>query len=81
MSELPVVSAAPLRLRRGLLSWLKTALSSRAEDEAVRRSRERLAEYDDRLLSDIGLTREEVFGREARPDWATPDPWATTRAR
>lgn len=81
MSELPVVSAAPLRHRSGLLSWLAAALSLRAEDEAIRRSRQRLAEYDDRLLSDLGLTREEAFGREARPDWAIPDPWATTRAR
>lgn len=81
MSELRIISAAPLRPRSGLLSWLKAALSSRAEDEAIRRSRQRLAEYDDRLLGDIGLTRKEAFGREARPDWATPDPWATTRAR
>ena len=76
MSELPLAYAAPPRFRRGgWLAWLSAALSLRAEDEAIRRSRDRLAEYDDRLLNDIGLTREQALGRPSRPAWAAPDPW------
>ena len=82
MSDLPVAYATPVRPRRyGLLNWLVKALSLRAEDEAIRRSREKLAEYDDRLLSDIGLTREQALGRASRPAWATPDWLVMTRAR
>ena len=74
MSDLSAAYAAPLRRgRRGLLNWLAAAFSLRAEDEAIRRSREKLAEYDDRLLSDIGLTREQAVGRASRPAWAVPD--------
>ena len=82
MSDLPVAYAVPLRPRRyGLLNWLWASVSLRAEDEAIRRSREKLAEYDDRLLSDIGLTREQALGRAPRPEWATPDWLVMTRAR
>jgi uncharacterized protein YjiS (DUF1127 family) len=39
------------------------------------RSRRRLAELDDRMLRDVGLTREEA-GREAgRPVWDVPRHW------
>ncbi|MFC5567069.1 DUF1127 domain-containing protein [Rubellimicrobium aerolatum] len=78
MSDVPVTSTAFLSPRRWRWPiWLAEATSRRAEHDAVRRSRERLAEYDDHLLADIGLSREQATGRAAVPTWATPDWWRT----
>ncbi|MBP1804782.1 DUF1127 domain-containing protein [Rubellimicrobium aerolatum] len=76
MSDLRLAHVVPLhpwRLRDRLIELL----SSHAEAEAIRRSSERLAEYDDRLLDDIGLTREQATGCAPRPGWAAPDWWKT----
>ena len=81
MSDIPAHIAASRSLGHRGLNWLAEVLALRAEDKVIRRSRERLAEYDDRLLSDIGLTREQALGHASRPEWAAPDLWATTRAR
>ena len=41
---------------------------------ALRRQRRRLAELDDHMLRDIGLSREEAL-REASRGWGAPDHW------
>lgn len=62
MSDLPATVAVPHGQRRNVLARLIAALSLSAEDEARLRAKERLAMYDDRLLKDIGITRERVLG-------------------
>jgi hypothetical protein len=82
MSDLPIAFAAPLRShRRRLRTWLAELLSPKADDEAIRRSREKLAEYDDRLLRDIGMTREDMLRRAPRSASHAPDWWVMMRAR
>jgi uncharacterized protein YjiS (DUF1127 family) len=82
MSDLPAAYLALHRPeRRSPMRRLAEVLSRRAEDEAIRRSREKLAEYDDRLLRDIGLTREEALRCASRSAWNAPDWWLGMRAR
>ncbi|MCO8145698.1 DUF1127 domain-containing protein [Rhodovulum tesquicola] len=41
----------------------------------VARQRHRLAELDDTLLRDIGLTRDEALAEARRPVWDVPQTW------
>ena len=76
MFDLPKACAAPVQTRRrGLLTKLAAALLPDAEDKARQRCIDRLAEYDDRLLEDIGLTSEQATGQHSWPAWVVPDPW------
>lgn len=52
------VVARPLRLRSVLATWTRRM-----------QSRGRLAELDDRLLADIGLTRDDVRKETRKPFW------------
>jgi hypothetical protein len=77
MSDLPIYAAAFPRLHGpGLRGWLAKRLSLRAQDTARLCGIERLASYDDRLLDDIGVTREQILGRSSgavrlSTDWLT----------
>jgi uncharacterized protein YjiS (DUF1127 family) len=77
MSDLPIHDVAfPRPPAPGLRGWLAKRLSLQAQDTARICSIEKLASYDDRLLADIGVTREQVLGRSSgarRPsmDWLT----------
>ncbi|MCA8883396.1 MAG: DUF1127 domain-containing protein [Rhodobacteraceae bacterium] len=51
----------PLRLLRSMMS--------------LRRQRRALAQLDDHLLHDIGITREEARTEAARPVWDVPAHW------
>ncbi len=42
---------------------------------ALRRSRLRLADLDDYLLRDVGLTRNEARCESERTSWNAPDHW------
>ena len=42
---------------------------------ALAQSRRALARLDDRLLRDIGLTREDAEAELARPPWDAPSHW------
>ena len=64
MSAIP---AADVHLPRPLGLLVHLAAWARPEPEVLRRARERLAEYDERLLRDIGLTRDEAMGHATRP--------------
>ena len=76
MSDLLIHTSAPVRPpRRGLRGWFARALSIRAEDKVRQRCIARLADYDDRLLDDVGLTRKEATGQHSWPAWAVADPW------
>ena len=61
---LPAVLKAPLR-RAGLVAV--TVIGNVARFWRHRREIRNLAEFDDRMLSDIGLTRSEVMGALAEP--------------
>jgi uncharacterized protein YjiS (DUF1127 family) len=56
----PVRLARPRHAARGLIAFL-------AELDARYRDRAQLAELDDRMLRDIGVTRAEVAGELRRP--------------
>lgn len=43
--------------------------------DALRRQRLRLRDLDDRLLADIGLTRDEAQEEARRPLWDVPTHW------
>ncbi len=76
MSDLSSPLVLPLRpWRSRLVTGLAQAFTRPAEDETLRRSREKLAEYDDRLLRDIGVTRMQACGRPTPPTWAKPGWW------
>jgi uncharacterized protein YjiS (DUF1127 family) len=47
---------------RGLFAWCSTVLQRR-------RQRRALADLDDHLLRDIGLTREHALIKAAQPPW------------
>ena len=76
MTELSIHDVAPVRSRRrALRRWLARLLSARAEAKARQRCLAKLAEYDDRLLDDVGLTRKQATGQHSWPAWAVADPW------
>ncbi len=69
-------SAAPLRILPGanILSWFAHSLVSLAKAFKDRREVRNLAEFDERMLKDIGLTRDDVENAlteplHHRPSW------------
>jgi len=58
----PVASGLQVLRPSGLLAWIVAGA-------AIRRSRRGLAELDDHLLRDLGLSREEACREAARPAW------------
>jgi uncharacterized protein YjiS (DUF1127 family) len=54
--------------RFSLLSWIGTALS-------VARQRHDLAQLDERMLSDIGLSADEAQKEANRAPWDVPSHW------
>jgi uncharacterized protein YjiS (DUF1127 family) len=66
----PSLTLAPRPSRPGLLARLVAAT-------ALRRSRRSLADLDDHLLRDVGLSREAARREAARPAWDALDevPW------
>lgn len=65
------VLAASSRSAAGRPSLLVRLLRAIAMD----RSRHRLAELDDQILRDIGLTREQARHEAERVDWDAPSHW------
>lgn len=51
-----------------VLTWLTLGLGAA-------RQRRRLAELDDALLRDIGLTRQDALAEARRPVWDVPQSW------
>jgi len=62
------------RLRLQLLS-LATFFTGRFDRRGLRRTRRRLAELDDHLLRDIGVSRAEALTEANRKGWDAPDHW------
>lgn len=56
------------RPRRGIIAWLKLALS-------VKRHRRALSDLDRHLLKDIGLSETEARQEAERPVWDVPSHW------
>lgn len=82
MSDVPTSAAiSPQRRSRRLLTWLSGALARRAEDASMQRSLKRLAEYDDHLLDDIGMTREQALRCAPWSTWKSLEWWTTTCPR
>jgi uncharacterized protein YjiS (DUF1127 family) len=63
-ARLPGGSAHPTRL----LARLRLALAARAQRRA-------LARADDRLLDDIGISRDQALAEARRPVWDVPPTW------
>ncbi|MDF0599874.1 DUF1127 domain-containing protein [Psychromarinibacter sp. C21-152] len=63
-----LVRSAPRR-RRGTLFGRLMALA------ALRRQRRTLAQLDDHLLQDIGVTRDAALRESQRPIWDAPAHW------
>lgn len=62
-------SALPLRGNRpSLMARVFNAFS-------LQRQRNRLADLDDAILDDIGITRGQALKESARPFWDAPDHW------
>lgn len=59
-------------IRRMPFSGVLRAFLARS---ALRRERNRLGRLDDRLLRDIGVTREQALSEASRPDWDAPTHW------
>jgi uncharacterized protein YjiS (DUF1127 family) len=53
----------------------KSLLSRFIQMRAVARQRKALAELDDSILSDIGITRAQAEYESARPVWDAPQHW------
>jgi uncharacterized protein YjiS (DUF1127 family) len=60
----------PARIKRpaALLARLRLALAARAQRRA-------LARADDRLLDDIGVSRDQALAEARRPVWDVPPTW------
>lgn len=54
--------------RSGLMQRMLAAI-------AIRRSRARLLDLDDRILRDIGVSRHDAEAEARRPLWDAPDHW------
>ena len=63
-ARLPARAAHPT----GLLARLRLALAARAQRRA-------LAQADDRLLDDIGVSRDQALAEARRPVWDVPPTW------
>ncbi|MEM6679369.1 MAG: DUF1127 domain-containing protein [Pseudomonadota bacterium] len=60
-------------LAHGALAWLHRVVTAYAEWHANRRDFHRLLRMEDRLLRDIGLTREDVDNALSKPPWSDVD--------
>ena len=69
---MPTHALASATPRRRFWRQLWTAVSNRA---ALLRSRRQLAQLDDHLLRDIGLTRDQAQAEAALPLWDAPPHW------
>lgn len=67
----PARAAAPLRL----VVRLRRLVQGVAKARAVARQRGALAELDDTMLADLGLSREEARREAQRPFWDAPVHW------
>lgn len=67
-----MLGALSLSFRPGLV---RTGRLSLTRLRAIGRSRQHLAQLDDRLLNDIGLTREDAAREAARRSWDAPRHW------
>lgn len=56
-------------------SHSSSLLSRFVQARALARQRKALAELDDTILDDIGLTRMEADREAARPSWDAPQHW------
>jgi uncharacterized protein YjiS (DUF1127 family) len=73
ITSLTISAAAPLgRVLSGLAGRAKRALKQFAQKVKNRRDAMRLAELDDRMLSDIGLNRSDLRDAFALPPWRDP---------
>ncbi len=61
--------------RPSILSSLLGALPYLRVAPSVAASRARLADLDDAMLADIGLTRGQAQAEAARPIWEVPSHW------
>jgi uncharacterized protein YjiS (DUF1127 family) len=63
--------AAAVRPRRGAAGFFARLVAAIVEVDRIQRERHYLAEMDERLLRDIGITRADVEAEMRRPvDWA-----------
>jgi uncharacterized protein YjiS (DUF1127 family) len=70
ITSLTISAAAPLgRVLRGLASRAGRGLKQLAEKVKNRHAAMRLAELDDRMLADIGLSRSDLRDAYALPPW------------
>ena len=53
----------------------QSLLSRFIQARALARGRKALAELDDTILADIGVTRAEAMRESARPSWDAPQHW------
>ncbi len=60
---------APVGVRQGRPAWLRTAWDRIQRALVVRRTRRLLAGMDDRMLSDIGVSRAQAGYEAQRPVW------------
>lgn len=73
ISSLTISAAAPLgRVLSGLAGRASRALKQLAAKIKSRRDAMRLAELDDRMLADIGLSRGDLRDAYALPPWRDP---------
>ena len=73
ITSLTISAAAPLgRVLSGLAGRARRALKQLAEKVKNRHDSMRLAELDDRMLSDIGLNRSDLRDAFALPPWRDP---------
>ena len=80
ITSLTISAAAPLgRVLSVLAGHARRALKQLAERVKSRRDALRLAEFDDRMLADIGLSRCDVRDALALPPWRDPGGLLTRR--
>ncbi len=61
--------------RPGLRDRLARLLRTLGNWRSLRRQRAHLAELDDHILRDIGLTRDDALREAQRPVWDAPERW------
>jgi uncharacterized protein YjiS (DUF1127 family) len=73
ITSLTILAAAPLRrVLSGLAGGVRRAVKEIAHKLKNRRDASRLAELDDRMLADIGLSRSDLRDAFALPRWRDP---------
>jgi uncharacterized protein YjiS (DUF1127 family) len=64
-----IIAPATAPIAATVRSALRAALSTLTDARARRRQRQALHTLDDRLLEDIGITREQADAEAAKPFW------------